>query len=152
VPEVRRLFLALTGTAEQRASRLNWSLWRRRHQASAARSHAARRARAWGRPPRTFAAVLSTAAPPELTDAEWELVRSLMPPQRPPTGRPRHDHRTLLSGIVWVLRTHSSWRDLPLEFGKWETAYKRYRLWQDTGLWQRLLALLGDDADRESCY
>jgi transposase len=26
------------------------------------------------------------------------------------------------------MRTHSSWRDLPLEFGKWETAYKRYRL------------------------
>jgi transposase len=33
---------------------------------------------------------------------------------------------------------------MPLEFGNWETAYKRYRLWQDTGLWQRLLALLGD--------
>ena len=46
---------------------------------------------------------------------------------------------------MWVLRTRSSWRDLPLEFGKWETAYKRYRLWRDTGLWPRLLELLGDD-------
>jgi hypothetical protein len=36
---------------------------------------------------------------------------------------------------------------MPLEFGKWETAYKRWRLWQDTGLSQRLLSLLGDDAD-----
>ena len=43
------------------------------------------------------------------------------------------------------MRTRSSWRDLPLEFGKRETAYKRYRLWQDTGLWPRLLELLGDD-------
>jgi transposase len=42
------------------------------------------------------------------------------------------------------MRTRSSWRDLPLEFGKWETTYKRYRLWQNTGLWPRLLALLGD--------
>ena len=83
--------------------------------------------------------------PAELTDPEWELVRPLLPPQRPPTGRPRHDHRTILSGIVWVMRTRSSWRDLPLEFGKWETAYKRYRLWQDAGLWPRLLELLGDD-------
>ncbi len=33
---------------------------------------------------------------------------------------------------------------MPLEFGKWETAYKRYRVWNDTGLWRRLLALLGD--------
>ena len=51
---------------------------------------------------------------------------------------------------MWVLRTRSSWRDLPLEFGKWETAYKRYRLWQDTGPWPRLRPLLGDDADQES--
>jgi hypothetical protein len=33
---------------------------------------------------------------------------------------------------------------MPLEFGQWETAYQRYRLWRRTGLWQRLLALLGD--------
>ena len=38
------------------------------------------------------------------------------------------------SGILWVVRTRASWRDMPLEFGKWETAYKRYKLWQDTGL------------------
>lgn len=35
---------------------------------------------------------------------------------------------------------------MPLELGKWGTAYKRYRLWQDTGLWQRLLAALGEDS------
>ena len=85
-----------------------------------------------------------------MTDTEWEVVRSLLPPQRPPTGRPRHDHGTLLSGILWVVRTRSSWRDMPLEFGKWETAYKRYRLWHDTGLWQRLLAALREDGPNES--
>jgi transposase len=83
-------------------------------------------------------------APAELTDGEWERVRPLLPPQRPATGRPRHDHRTLLSGILWVMRTRASWRDMPIESGHWETACKRYRLWHDTGLWQRLLAILGD--------
>jgi transposase len=43
------------------------------------------------------------------------------------------------------VRTRGSWRDLPLEFGKWETAYKRYRFWNGTGLWQRLVAIVGDD-------
>ena len=42
------------------------------------------------------------------------------------------------------MRTHASWRDLPPEFGKWETAYQRYRLWGDLGIWPRLFALLGD--------
>jgi hypothetical protein len=144
VPEVRRLFLALTGSREQRAFRLQWSLWRRAHQAVAARGHALRRAQERDRPLVRLAAPPPTPGPAALTDAEWELVRPLLPPQRPPTGRPRHDHRTILSGILWVLRTRSSWRDLPLAFGNWETAYKRYRLWRDSGLWQRLLALLDD--------
>jgi hypothetical protein len=150
VPEVRRLFLALTGSRERRIFRLRWSLWRRAHQAGAARSHALRRAQ--GRDHPLVALVPAPAAPrsAELTDAEWERVRPLLPPQRPPTDRPRHDHRTILSGILWVLRTRSSWRDMPLECGKWETADKRYRLWCDLGLWQQLLALLGEASIDES--
>ena len=150
MPEVRRLFLALTGNGEQRRFRLEWSLWRRAHQAVAARCHALRRARGQDRPVVRLAPVPAASGTAELTDVEWERVRPLLPPQRPPTGRPRHDHRTILSGILWVVRTHASWRDMPLEFGKWETAYKRYRLWNDTGLWQRLLALLGDTPIAES--
>lgn len=47
--------------------------------------------------------------------------------------------------MLWVLRTRSAWRDMPSEFGKWETAYKRYRLWRDMGLWQRILAVLAQE-------
>ena len=77
-----------------------------------------------------------------LTDAEWHRVAPLLPPQKPTTGRPRHDHRTVLAGILWVVRSGASWRAMPTEYGKWETAYKRYRLWCATGLWQRILAEL----------
>lgn len=103
-------------------------------------------------PPLAHAASPPTAERAELTDAEWELVRPLLPPQKPLTGRPRHDHRTVLGGILWVVRTRSSWRDLPQRFGKWETAYKRYRLWQETGLWQLLSAALGIDRSEEPTY
>jgi transposase len=150
VPEVRRLFLALTGSRDQQGFRLRWSAWRRAHQAVAAQCHALRRVRERDHPFPPRPAPPSTAAPAELTDAEWERVHPLLPPQRPPTGRPRHDHRTLLGGIIWVVRTNSSWRDLPPQFGKWETAYKRYRLWQDTGLWQRLLEVLGGASNEAS--
>jgi transposase len=51
-----------------------------------------------------------------------------------------------LGGIVWVLRNQASWRSVPPSFGKWETAYKRYRLWQATGLWPQLATTLGLDA------
>jgi transposase len=40
----------------------------------------------------------------------------------------------VVSGILWVMRTGSSWREIPEEYGKWESAYRRYRLWQEQGL------------------
>ena len=31
------------------------------------------------------------------------------------------------------------------EFGKWQTAYRRYELWVKQGLWQRILGALGEE-------
>jgi transposase len=72
-------------------------------------------------PPRGAAPVAEVV----LTAAAWERLRPLLPPQQPPTGRPNHDHRTVLSGILWVLRTPAPWRELPACFGKWHTAFVR---------------------------
>jgi transposase len=66
-------------------------------------------------------------------------------PQKPPAGRPYHDHRTVLGGILWVTRTGSSWREMPEEYGKWETAYRRYELWLKQGLWRRILEALDEN-------
>lgn len=144
VPETRRLVLAMAGDEKRRAHRLAWSRWRRAHQAVAARGHAARRAR------KEQGGCPVDAAPPlppvyrALTDAEWERLQPLLPPQKPRTGRPRHDHRTVLNGILAVVDTDLSWREMPKEYGKRDRAYKRYRLWRDQGLWQRILAALAD--------
>ena len=74
-----------------------------------------------------------------LTDAGWERVTPLLPPQKPSSGRPRREHRTVLAGMLWVLGTGSSWRDLPQEeFGPWQTVYGRYRKWCKEGLWQHI--------------
>jgi Putative transposase of IS4/5 family (DUF4096) len=140
VPEVRRLVLAMGDAAERRAFRLGWSRWRRAHQAVAARCHAARRAvRNAARAP-VRAAPPPAATEPGLTDAAWRRVAPVRPPQQPPKGRPRHDHRTVLTGILWVVRSGASWRAMPTEYGTWETAYQRYRLWCATSLWPRILA------------
>lgn len=46
----------------------------------------------------------------ELTDERWDRIAGLLPPQKPKTGRPNTDHRLILSGILWVIRTGCSWR------------------------------------------
>ena len=86
---------------------------------------------------------------PELTDAQWDRLRLLLPPQKPPTGRPAHDHRTVINGILWVLRTGSPWRCLPGRFGSWKTVSSRFYRWQRAGVWDRVLAALQRRADAE---
>jgi Putative transposase of IS4/5 family (DUF4096) len=148
VPEVRRLVAAMGETAERRPFRLGWSRWRRAHQAVAARCHAARQGHRRDARPPTRAAPPCAAVPAQLTDAAWHLVQPLLPPPQSALGRPRHDHRTVLAGILWVVRSGASWRAMPQECGKGETAYKRYRLWRATGLWPRILEAL-PEGERE---
>jgi len=83
----------------------------------------------------------------ELTDDEWERLAPLLPPQQPTTGRPAHDHRTIINGILWILRTGAPWRDLPERYGRWTTVYQRFRRWQQAGMWQHVLANLHTQAD-----
>ncbi len=78
----------------------------------------------------------------ELTDAQWARLAPLLPPHRPRTGRPARDHRTVLNGIVWMLRTGVPWRDLPERYGPWRTVDSRFRRWQQAGIWDQVLAAL----------
>jgi transposase len=83
----------------------------------------------------------------ELTDAQWERLAPLFPPQRPETGRPAKDHRLIINAIVWRLKTGAPWRDLPERYGPWQTVYSRFRRWQRSGVWDRVLAALQAEAD-----
>ena len=85
----------------------------------------------------------------ELTDAQWERLRPLLPPQNPRTGRPANDHRTVLNGILWILRTGSPWRALPARYGSWKTVSSRFYRWQRAGIWDRILAELQRRAGAE---
>jgi transposase len=82
-----------------------------------------------------------------LTDAQWERLRPLLPPQKPRTGRPAKDHRLVLDGILWIMRTGAPWRDLPPRFGPWQTVATRFYRWRATGIWDALLVALQQAAD-----
>jgi transposase len=73
-----------------------------------------------------------------LTDDEWELVCDVFPPSAK-TGRPAVDRRMVLDGIFWILRTGSPWRDLPDEFGAWQTAWRLFDRWNADGLLVEIL-------------
>ena len=85
----------------------------------------------------------------KLSDAQWEALRPHLPPAKPRTGRPNKDHRTVLEGILWVLRTGAPWRDLPERFGSPGTVSSRFYRWRQAGVWDRVLAALQAQADAE---
>lgn len=73
-----------------------------------------------------------------LTDDEWELIADVFP-EPAATGRPRRDPRTVLDGILWVLRTGSPWRDAPEEFGPWKTCWRMFDQWNADGTLAEIL-------------
>jgi transposase len=83
----------------------------------------------------------------ELSDAQWERLRPLLPPQKPRTGRPNKAHRTVVNAILWIDRTGAPWRDLPERYGPWKTVYSRFQRWRRAGIWDRVFAALQAEAD-----
>jgi transposase len=75
-----------------------------------------------------------------LTDQQWQQLQPLLPHQKPTTGRPAKDHRTIINGILWVLRTGAPWRDLPECYGPWPTVASQFYRWRQESRWERLLA------------
>ncbi|WP_083850590.1 transposase [Rhodovulum sp. PH10] len=60
---------------------------------------------------------------------------------------PAGDHRRVLDGIFWIARTGAPWRDLPHEFGNWNSVYRQFLRWSRSGLWDVLVeALIGKGA------
>lgn len=80
----------------------------------------------------------------EVDDALWGLLAPLLvidKPRKKP-GRPRHDDRQILNGVLWIARTGSQWHALPRIFGAKSTVHARFQEWVDQGCWQRAWALL----------
>jgi transposase len=83
----------------------------------------------------------------ELSEAQWARLQPLLPPQKAKVGKPAHDHRRILNGIVWKLRAGAPWRDLPERYGPWSTVACRFRRWRLAGVWDRVFAAVQREED-----
>ena len=84
---------------------------------------------------------------PVLSDAVWARIEPLLPAVRGPMGPPFRPHRPVVEGVIYRLRTGVPWRDLPPEFGAWQTVHRRHLRWSADGTWDRVLAELQVAAD-----
>lgn len=82
-----------------------------------------------------------------LTDAQWGQIAPLLPSDTGRPGRRFRDHRQVVEGIVYRYRTGVAWRDLPAEFGPWQTVWKRHYRFSTDGTWDKVLTALQVQAD-----
>jgi transposase len=80
----------------------------------------------------------------ELNDEQWEMIEPVLRPIRRADGRgrPWHDTRAVLNGVLWVLGTGAQWRELPEKYPPYQTCHRRFQAWVRTGKLERALMLL----------
>ena len=83
-----------------------------------------------------------------LTDAQWEILKPLLPAEELEEGRrgrPFRSAREVLDGVLWVLRTGAQWNEMPKKFPPYQTCHRRYQKWVEDGLMERVLRTLAED-------
>jgi transposase len=76
-----------------------------------------------------------------LSDDQYEQLQDLLPPNGQRGGQWK-DHRLMIDAILWALSDGGRWRNIPAEFGPWQSVYDRFRSWTRKGLWDKILRRL----------
>jgi transposase len=76
----------------------------------------------------------------DVPDEFWTVVEPLVPadPVSRKGGRPTLPHRTILNGILYVLRTGCQWKMMPREYGSGTAAHAHFQTWVKKGIFGRL--------------
>ncbi|MGJ0184249.1 transposase [Corynebacterium glyciniphilum] len=69
----------------------------------------------------------------QFTDTQWDRITPLLPSSAGRRGRPFHNNRSAVEGIIHRFRAGIAWRDLPDYFGPWQTVWKRHRRYVTDG-------------------
>jgi transposase len=60
-----------------------------------------------------------------LSDDQWERIEHLLPGKAGDRGSTAADNRLFVDAVLWMARAGAPWRDLPEEFGRWNSIDKR---------------------------
>lgn len=69
-----------------------------------------------------------------LSDAAWVQISDTLKKKGCYHSK---NSRNVMEAILWKLRTGAPWRDIPVEFCPWKTAYNRFNRWAAKGLWDK---------------
>lgn len=60
-------------------------------------------------------------------------------------GRPGIESRSILEGVLWVLRSGARWKDLPPQLPSYQTCHRRFQQWVKSGVMEKILEVVTED-------
>lgn len=78
----------------------------------------------------------------DLSDAQWQLVEPLIPPQRSGGDKRTTDMREVVNAILYLTKNGCTWRDLPGDFPPHPTVSGYFNQWREDGTWQAIYEAL----------
>ena len=84
-----------------------------------------------------------------LNDAQWAIIEPYCLGKTTYPGQTGRDPRLFMEAVLWIVRTGAQWCDLPSEFGKWNSVFKRFSRWVKADSFYRMFKALAASPDFE---
>jgi len=84
-----------------------------------------------------------------ISDELWKKLAPLLPGKVEDCGVTAEDNRLFMEAVLWRVRVGCPWRDLPAEFGNWNSIYIRFRRWAKKGVFDHIFEAMQDNPDFE---
>lgn len=80
--------------------------------------------------------------PTSLSDISWNFIAPFFEHSFAIKKYRKHSLREIVDACLYICDNGTKWRNLPNDFPPWKTVYHYYRLWSQSGLWEKINLVL----------